>query len=486
MVNQEIEVRRYVHHSLPTVRDVAAVVFRHWKAMLVTGALIAGGTVLAGIWTPKYQAEMKILVQSRRTDAVVSSSSVSPVQFNGNNVTEEEINSEVELLKGDDLLRAVVRKIGMVPSNAGADDAAVALAADRIRPNLTVEAIRKTHMISLRYSAHDPKLASAVLDALGSAYIEKHAEVHRPNGESSFFDQEASRFRHELERAQHKITEFSSGRNVISAQAERDAALQQADQFESRASEVEALAAETASRIAALEQQITGLQPRVTTSIRTSENPQLMGQLQATLLNLQLKKSELVTKFAVTYPLVQEVDRQIAETKAAIQAAEHNPVQDQTTDRNPGYELVQQELTRARSELNGLRARHAASEKIALQYRAIARQRDEDNVIQQNLLRDAKSREDAYLLYVHKSEEAGISDALDRRGIVNAAIAQSPAMPHQPQRSPLGSLLLTMALMFVGTLGTAYVLDVVDPTFHSPDELATYLDAPVLAALPKE
>lgn len=487
-MKQEIEVRRYVQHSLPTRRDIAAVVFRHRRAMLAIAALILLGTLLVGIWTPKYQAQMKILVESRRSDAVVSSSSLMPIQFNGNTVSEEEINSEVELLKGDDLMRKVVRKVGLVPAGASGtpDESAVALAAARIGRDLRVQAVHKTHVISVRYAANDPKVASEVLQALAGAYIEKHAEVHRPSGESSFFNQEASRFQGELNDAQEKLTDFSASRHVISAQAERDAALQQADQFDSKAHEAEAMAAETASRIQALEAQLTALRPRITTAIRTSDNPELMGQLKSTLLNLQLKRAELTTKFAPGYPLVEEVERQIAETTAAIQAAQHSPVQDETTDRNPGYELVQQELTRARSELSGLRARQRSAEKIASRYRDLARRRDEDNVIQQNLAREAKTREDAYLLYVHKSEEAGISDALDRRGIVNVAVAENPALPRQPERSPLASLLFTVALMFVGSLGTAYALDVADPTFRTPDELAAYLDAPVLAALPKE
>lgn len=488
MENQEIEVRRYLHHSLPTLRDVAAIVFRHWRAMLIAAAIVIVATIVTGIWTPRYEAHMKILVESRRTDAVVSSSSVTPVQFNGNTVTEEDLNSEVELLKGDDLLRKVVRKTGIVRAsvNGTMDEAAVALAARRIGRDLHVEAIRKTHVISVRYSSRDPKRASAVLDALSAAYIAKHAEVHRPSGEFTFFDQEASRFRRNLEQAQNRMAEFSVARHVISAQAERDAALQQANDFDSKAHEAHTLAAETASRIRTLEQQLAALQPRVTTSIRSSDNPQLMGQLKSTLLTLQLKKSELLTKFAPGYPLVQEVERQIAETQSSIQAADRSPLRDETTDRNPSYEVIKDEMTKARAEYSGLIARESAASAIASQYRDTARHRDEDNVIQQNLQRDVAVEQDAYLLYVRKSEEAGISDALDRRGIVNVAVAENPTVPHEPERSPSGSIFLTLALMLFGSFTTAFAIDAVDPTFRAPEELEAYLDAPVLGALPKD
>ena len=58
----------------------------------------------------------------------------------------------------------------------------------------------------------------------------------------------------------------------------------------------------------------------MTTVVRNSDNPQLLQQLKSTLLNLQLKRTELLTKYEPTYRLVQEVDQQIADAKNAISA----------------------------------------------------------------------------------------------------------------------------------------------------------------------
>lgn len=489
MNKDEIVVRQYVQHALPSRRDVAAVVFRHWKSMLIVGALIVVATILAGMWKRSYRAQMKILVESRRSDALVSSSSVTPVQVSGNTVTEEDLNSEVELLKSDDLLRKVALSTGLAGQPSGGQrpaDEKIGAAAHEMARALSVEAIRKTHVISVSYRSRDPKQAAAVLAALASAYVAKHTEVHRPSGEFTFFDQEAARFQKRLEEAQQKVAEFSLAHHVVSAQAERDTNLQQASDFDSRAREAQALAAETGSRIGALREELRSIEPRITTSIRSSENAQLMGQLKSTLLNLQLKRTELLTKYDATYPLVQEVDRQIGDTTAAISGEQRDPARDETTDRNPGYQLVKDELAKAEAELSGFRARATAAHAIAAHYRSAAQRLDEDNIVQQNLIRDAKAQEDAYLLYMRKSQEAGISDALDRRGIVNVAIAEPPSVPILPERSPILAVIFTLGLLCMGTFSTAYALDKVDPTFRTPDEVAAYLDTPVLAALPKD
>src|SRR6266567_4616653 len=192
---------------------------------------------------------------------------------------------------------------------------------------------------------------------LPPANVEKHTEVHRPTGEFTFFDQESARFHKNLEQAQQRLAAFSLERHVVSAQMERDAALQQANEFESNAHQAHALVAETESRIRALQAQLDSAPRRITTAIRSSENAQLTGQLKSTLLTLQLKRTEMLTKYDPSYPLVKEVDGQIADAMTAIQAAERSPILDETTDRNPGYQLVADELAMAQAELGGLRAR---------------------------------------------------------------------------------------------------------------------------------
>ena len=53
--------------------------------------------------------------------------------------------------------------------------------------------------------------------------------------------------------------------------------------------------------------------------VRNSDNPQLLEQLKSTLLNLELKRTDLLTKYEPTYRLVQEVDQQIADAKSCHQ-----------------------------------------------------------------------------------------------------------------------------------------------------------------------
>ncbi len=479
--------------SLPTLRDIAAILFRQSRVILVVFAIVLFGVAVSGIWIPAYKAHMKILVRHQRLDAVVTPQANVPAQFNGDEVSEEDLNSEAELLGDEDLLRKVVIETGLdkpdkphsVSLTGNAEQIRIAKAVRTLSKQLSIEPVRKSNIITVQYQSRDRAMAARVLTALANAYTAKHLELARPSGEFVFFDQQMEHYRKGLLDAQRQLADFTQTHNVVSAQMERDFALQRMSEFNTSADQSQTQAAELEKRIAKLKAQLLSTHPRITTAVRTSENPQLMQQLKATLLNLQIKRTELLTQYQSDYPLVREVNQQIADAHAAISAEEAKPLREETTDQDPNYEWISTELTKAQTELAGLQARESSARSIAGESQQRGRTLDQDDVLQQNLLRQEKTQEDNYLLYQRKSEEARISDALDRRGILNVAIAEPPRVPTLPERSPLAVGMLAFFLAGIVSLSTGCIVDFLDPSFRTPDELAGFLESPVLAALPK-
>jgi uncharacterized protein involved in exopolysaccharide biosynthesis len=477
----------YARKPLPTLRDIVAILFRQYRAMLITFVVVIAAALLSGKWVPTYEARMKILVLHQRSDATVTPSASMPAPFNDGQVTEEDLNTEVELLSSEDLLRKVVLAAGLnrKPGSSadGDSDVGVARAVRQLAKELKIDPARKSDVISVSYRNHDPRLAAQVLQALSSAYTEKHLELHHPSGEFNFFDQQTQQYLKGLNQAQAMLTDFTKSTGVVSAQMEKDAALAHANDFDATARQTRAAIAETEQRVQTLQAQLQSMQPRITTVVRSSDNPQLLQQLKSTLLNLELKRTELLRKYEPNYRLVQEVERQIADAKSAITAAESNPIRDQSTDENPSYQLVQTELLKAQADLSGLKARVASSAAIAGQYKKAAQRLDQDVIAQQNLLQATKTQEENYLLYVHKREEARIDDELDQRGIANVALAEMPVVPALPTQSPVSFALATLLLALTLSFAAAFVVDLMDPSFRTTGEVASYLGIPVFAAM---
>jgi len=228
------------------------------------------------------------------------------------------------------------------------------------------------------------------------------------------------------------------------------------------------------------------LPERITTQIRNSDNPQLMQQMKARLLELQLSRTQLLAKYEPSYRPVQELDQEISETAATIAAENQSPIRERTSDQDPDHEWAKSELLKTQVELNALAAHATAESALLVHYRQAAGQLGDHAIQQEQLLHDLKATEEKYLLYLNKREEARIGDALDQGGILNVTIAEQATVPALPELSGLSFGLI--GLVGAGTLSItlAFVNDHLNPAFRTPDEIVAYLGSPVLASLPRK
>src|ERR1700722_6918752 len=88
----------------PTMRELLAVGFPHRRLAFLSFLGIFAGALLVSPFLPKYRANMKILVRHERLDPVFTGENPSQSGV----ITEEELNSEAELLKSEDLLQNVI------------------------------------------------------------------------------------------------------------------------------------------------------------------------------------------------------------------------------------------------------------------------------------------------------------------------------------------------------------------------------------------
>jgi uncharacterized protein involved in exopolysaccharide biosynthesis len=484
---------RSVRVPSPTLRDLVAVVFRQRRLALISFVLVFLAVVLYGLIAPPYESEMKVLVRRGRVDPVVTSTP-SQAEFEHEGVTEEELNSEAELLHDGEILRTVVRNSGLISEGhswfwslfGDSEERQLARAVRRIDKRLTVEAVKKATLITVSYKCSDPAQAANVLHSLATAYLERHEQVHRPSGEFKFFDQQVIQSRNGLEEAELQLMKFGADEGVTSAALERDMALQKLSEADADVRQSQVAIAAASERARVLEKRLISLPERITTQIRNSDNPQLMQQMKARLLELQLNRTQLLTKYEPSYRSVQELDQEISETAATIAAENQSPIRERTSDQDPDHEWAKGELLKTQVELNALGAHATAENVLLVHYREAASQLGNRAIQQEQLLHDLKATEEKYLLYLNKREEARIGDALDQGGILNVTIAEQATVPALPQLSGLSFGLIGLAGAGTLSITLAFVSDGLNPAFRTPDEIVAYLGSPVLASLPRK
>lgn len=299
----------------PTARDLLAVVFRHQWIMAVSFLVVFSAAILMAALQPnRYEAGMKILVKRERADPMVSSESSAAPQF-APVVTEEDLNSEVELLKSRDLLEKVVLEcnlqktsrsrltsmlavLGKHRTGGSSDsDAEIASAVRALQVQLSVEVVKKTNLIEVKYRSEDPKLAARVLAKLGDLYLEKHLIVHRPPGAFDFFQHASQQYHQGLIEAEAKLIDFSRGASGLSPELTKQLTLQKLADFDAGLKQTEVNIAETQRRIRVLEQEAAATPARTVTQVRNSDDALLLSQLRSNLLTLELKRTDLLSRF---------------------------------------------------------------------------------------------------------------------------------------------------------------------------------------------
>src|SRR5436190_15911544 len=104
-----------------SLRDGASAVFRRRGLVLFTFLTVIAGTILVTLLLPnRYDARMKILVKNQRVDIAITPEATSGLNSPTveNDVSENQINSEIELLTSKDLLTQVVNDTGLAKTGS--------------------------------------------------------------------------------------------------------------------------------------------------------------------------------------------------------------------------------------------------------------------------------------------------------------------------------------------------------------------------------
>jgi uncharacterized protein involved in exopolysaccharide biosynthesis len=436
---------------------------------------------VAWVWmTPaSYEAELKLFVKRERIQATADAHRPEPVR----EATEFEVSSEIEVLRSRELLESVVERHGLAdPKWPGSERERVATAVKRLEEGLRVGPIPKTNVISLRYANQDPAKAADVLNSLVALYLEKRTALQRNPEALEFFTEQVDQYAAELKEAQDALTEYMQRNEISLLDRQKEATLQRVGALEAELQEIGAQIEGAEKRVEILRQQGESQPKTVTSSSRSSVNTALIQYLKTTLIELQNQRTELLSRFQPDYRTVQEIDKKIADTQAALEREDRASVVDETESLNPLRQSIESEFFRTQSEIVSLRARQRDLQKKLAENHGRQRRLESVTTDHESLTRRVQMTEENYMLYQSRKEEARIANALDVQRFLHVSIFE-PATPpalalerHRPVLAFLGLLLASFA-----SLGAALLGDRQSRPVTGVMEIATLTGLPVLS-----
>ncbi len=470
-----------------SLRILFEALFRH----LLSFVMVAGAVMtLALLWTfatpHKYISQASILVQNARSNVLISAGNTTGTTVM-NDVTPEQLNSELEVLKSRDLLEEIVDPIWNERAR-GVRSQAELKAHERVVSGLAgqldVSVARQSHVLLVSMTAATAQEAQNRLRSLIAAFLARQRQIARPIGATRFFSDEAGRYKTELAAAQASLAQFQK-QNRLTNVTDREADLS-----------TELAAAQTAmheqdEQIGSLQSRIeadTGLLGKTPQRQATFEHAATLtgavDELTTHLIKLRNLRTEMLVKYRPDDRMVKAVEEQIAETEVGLRDAKSGKAQDASSDVNPAWQQLQNDLTMTRAQLPTVTARRQIIERHIAETQSTLASIEALSPQFSELQHRVSELDSNYQAYLQKRDEAEIADAMDRQELINFAVVQSPTysiypLHPQPKRD---TLLGAASSLFLGLIAV-FLLDTTRSTVANAAELELCSRYPTLATI---
>lgn len=491
-----------------TLRDVLTLLFHDRRLLSLTFALVLSVfAVLATLPEITYASSARLLVLLS-TD--YSMRSELGVEFGALTLDQDQIvRSETEIIDNPILIERVIEEIGLetlypkialdqppgtvtkikrslfgepeVPQGITKERQKINAAVKRFEDSLTVAPVKDSSAIRLAFAHPVPELASRALNALIDGYFEERRRIFGTD-KSRMLAVQRDDFALRLQEIDISLEQFKENNSISSFDDQKSLTLRHHADLQSALMDTEARLSEVRSRFDSLRTTLGQTQKEIELYAESGQQDS-RDTARATLLTLELRRSELLTKFVETSRFVTDLDRLIADVRRVTEMTAPKLSDVRRLGRNPVYDQLESETVRVQAEAAALERRRATLERqvrelsdrllhfdrIEREYQALALNR---SLVEENLR-----------TYTQKVEETRILEEMDRQKRANIRVIESPQVPTVGSRTRLIILLVGVLAAFVATLAVGFLADVTRDVMITPDAATRALGLEVLVAI---
>ena len=466
-----------------------AIFKRKWQVLGLV-AVVVLSIVASGLLRPNvYKTTSKVMLRPGRAEVQLSAGDQREITLPVAASTEM-INSEMEILKSQELMRQAILRMKQAGTPIFPDDSALSEGEQigALQGMIAVAPAPQSNVIAIDLFARNKEKGRAILAAITDAYLARHAQLHGSTGAAEFFESQKRTLRERVADSEARLAAFVDREGLVLPEDQIRTILKDA----ARGTDAVSL---QVSKIRGLERRITTLQEQMASTPVTIErevervNPMTQG------LGLELSKKEgertaLMQNYTAEDRSVQNVVGEIAALKARMVEEKNSMIVGTTRiSINPIRQDLERRLLNSQMNLDDLRARVSGMQQkldaAATESTKHAVDMRQKTIELTRLQQEVSAARDAYQLYEKKQEEARISEALDSERFLNVSVLDSATLPTEPFNK-MNPLVLVAALI-AGTglgIGTAVGLEFLGRNFKFEEQVEQHLELPVFAVIP--
>jgi succinoglycan biosynthesis transport protein ExoP len=374
----------------------------------------------------------------------------------------EFFNSQVQIIRSRPVLQRVIDSLSLRERKP--EYGHVADPTGLLQGAVSVEPIRNTRLVQIGVEDPDPRLAADMANALASSYQTQNLELklNAARDALTWLSTQVRDLKSKVNESELALQQYREQAGLVSVEEKQNLTVKKLAEFNSAYIEAKARRLEMETRLAELRR--AAQKPDLLESSPMVVNNALIQRLKGQQVELEVQRSKLLKVYKDKHPEVIKVQTQIDEIARRVK------------------EEVDKLAASMESEYNVLKAREAAMLQATDQYRAEAQNLSKKEIQYGILKREADSNQQLYEVLLKKLKETSLTQGLDTNNVRIVEPATAPRVPVRPQ--PVRNMIMATVLGLGLGLAAAFVLDRLDDTVRTPEEVERVIDVPVLAVIP--
>jgi succinoglycan biosynthesis transport protein ExoP len=439
---------------------------RRVTVLAVFLAILALAALKTFTATPIYQATVQILIE-RQPPRVLDT----PTQPSYDYYGEEFYQTQYKLLESRALAKKVADKLNLrsrppysqmfaqLPANVdqSTKQRLEESLVDAVLGGLHVEPVPSSSLVNVSYSSPDPKFAAEVANTLGQAFIEQSLDLRFAASQEAaqWLEKKLAEARKKMEESEAKLNRYKRDHNIVALEDKESITAQKLEQLNKELVSAQTRRMEAEARFREVE---------AGRPIADLMNNPLIQTLKAAEAKLITDYSELSKKFGVDHPRMIQINQELAATRSKINA--EMAVVKQTIKNE--YNMAKSQEVSLKKALEEQKNVTQDQGDVGIQYRVLLRDVETNRALYENMLKSLKT--------TTATENV---PATNIRIVYPALIPEAPVYPRKSR-----ALMLAAALgLFLGA-ALALVLETVDTTIKTSEDVEGFLGIPSLAMIP--
>ena len=440
-----------------------------WLILAAVGVGTAAA-VLVTLLTPlKYRSTTSLELNPPDIEILNNESSRGGRQSASNDLNF--VGTQLGLLKSRALAERVAQDLNLAREESivgdGGDRAAnTETAASYVQSGTDVKLQPQSMIVKVSFVSRDPQLAAKIANGIIDAFIATNLERRYQSSSyaRNFLQRQIVNTRRDLEKSERQLTDYAQQQRLISTGSATDAGDTNSLTGNSLVALNNALAQTQARRIAAEQRYREATLASTSVEASASAAP-LRGQIAT----LDAEYQQKLQTFRPDYP-------EMVALRARIDALRRSVVSETRTANTDRLGSLRQEYQAARAEEDRLRAQVSSLSSSVLDQRG---RRIRYNILQ----RDVDTNRTLYDALLQRYKEIGVAGGIGTAvaSVVDRALVPTSAFsPNLYLNLPIGIFLG----LLLGMLA-AIVLEFVNDTIKSPDDVRSKLNLPFLGGIPQ-